>query len=183
MKSSVFILFCMICLIIPPLVTSTAIHYQKKKIKSEVKKMILSALDKNELEHLKFSQKEINTVLKWEHSQEFEYKGMMFDIVQTEIKGDSVFYLCWPDYEEATLKKRQKQIVSLLMSNDSHSKKSRKKLQDYFKQLFVNTTYSYPEYGSGINIKKQSEFVLVNDYHQNSEKPKVPPPESNNYNI
>lgn len=42
-------------------------------------------------------------LLEWMEPHEFRYKGMMYDIVQEESSGDSIYYHCVADYKEAAL--------------------------------------------------------------------------------
>ncbi|MBK7106785.1 MAG: hypothetical protein IPH62_16035 [Ignavibacteriae bacterium] len=85
--------------------------------------MLISKIDKNDLAHLKFSKDEIKTKLYWEHSKEFEYNGIMYDVVESINLHDSVEYICWQDDEETELNKRFINLLtSSLEKNNSESK-------------------------------------------------------------
>ena len=86
-------------------------HIEKAALKREIKWKMIAGIDQNELVLLKFSKEEAETKLRWEHSKEFEYDGQMYDIVSKEIKGDSIYYRCWWDYEEPALNRKLQQLV------------------------------------------------------------------------
>ncbi len=88
------------------------LHIQKRLVKKEVKAKLIAGIDKSELVHFTFSQSQIETDLRWEHSKEFEYKGEMYDIVETEILGDSIRYVCWHDKAETKLNRRLQALIA-----------------------------------------------------------------------
>ncbi len=63
------------------------IHFEKAIVRGEVRRHIISGADKNGLVVLEFSKMETESLLRWEHSREFEYNGQMYDIVESWASG------------------------------------------------------------------------------------------------
>lgn len=121
------------------------LHIQKKQIRHEVKDLILKGLDKEELVLLKFS-REIHASLHWEKEFEFEYKGEMYDVVEQEFRGDSIFYWCWWDKEETELNKKRSEYTAQILGQDQERNQRQEQLIQFYKQLFferanVNSNY------------------------------------------
>ena len=133
-KNTAILLF--ICLIVPFLGTYTWLQYQKHQTKEMVKRHILTQVDKNELVTLTFSTAETATELRWEHDSEFEYKGQMYDIVETQINGDSISYICWWDHQETALNLQLQQIVEKTFGNDPQNHQKQDDLTNFYKSLY-----------------------------------------------
>lgn len=56
------------------------------------------------LQTFTFTQAESDRLLRWEHAREFEYRGMMYDVIDIQTKGELITYLVWHDAEETNLK-------------------------------------------------------------------------------
>jgi hypothetical protein len=96
--------FLAFILVADPIVGISAwIHVRKAIVKHEVRRHIISGLDKNGLVLLEFKKPESETLLRWEHSREFEFNGQMYDIVESWTVGDTVYYRCWWDRAETRL--------------------------------------------------------------------------------
>ncbi len=105
-------------------------------MKREIKWRMIDGLDKEEFVLLKFTKKETQTKLRWEHSREFEYNGQMYDIVDTEIKGDSIFYRCWWDHKETQLNKKLDKLVVQAFGKDPQKRNKQEQLFSFFKSFF-----------------------------------------------
>jgi hypothetical protein len=87
------------------------LHFKRAMLKKEVAKHITRGIESDQLVVLRFPKEEIETLLRGEHSREFEYKGQMYDVVQTWTVGDTVYYRCWLDREETKLNNRLKELA------------------------------------------------------------------------
>ncbi len=105
-------------------------------VRKEIKRKIIAGIDKNELVLLKFSEKDKQNLLKWEHSKEFEYLGEMYDVVETNTVGDTTFYWCWWDYEETKLNKQLSKLVHAAWGENPLNRENNKRLFAFFKLLF-----------------------------------------------
>lgn len=111
-------------------------QFEKSAIKREIKWKMIAGVDDEELVLLKFTKEETETKLRWEHAKEFEYKGQMYDIVSSEIIGDSIFYRCWWDYEETNLNKKLKKLVASAFDQDEDNQRAQKNLHNYLWSFF-----------------------------------------------
>ena len=96
-----------------------------------------AGLKPSELVLMKFTQSESQTKLRWEHAKEFEFDGQMYDIIETEIKGDSIFYRCWWDHAETMLNKQLKNLVADALEKDPKNNESQKRLLHFYKSLYL----------------------------------------------
>lgn len=108
---------------------------QKKQIRREIKKQIVAGVEKEDLIFFRFSLKESNQLF-WEHPNEFEYKGNMYDIVVRDTIGDSVDYWCWWDNEETRLNKLLCELVKENMNNDPTTKTRHVQIIHFLDSLF-----------------------------------------------
>jgi len=80
-------------------------NYVKKSLKKEAKAIIESELSDDMITTLEFSFDEVQS-LYFEHSKEFQFNGMMYDII-SQIKTDSsIIYTCYPDVKEQSFIKK-----------------------------------------------------------------------------
>ncbi|MGA0555549.1 hypothetical protein ACO2Q8_02790 [Larkinella sp. VNQ87] len=83
--------------------TYSLLHVQKFRVKQQVAERLAAGENESRLVLLKLAVSEVKTQLRWEHEREFEYRGQMYDVVETILTGDSVLYRCWWDQEETRL--------------------------------------------------------------------------------
>lgn len=136
MKRKIFILSLLLCLFAPAALTSLYFKVYKKQVKREVKRKIIAGINKEELVRLKFSEVEKQTKLRWEHSREFEYGGEMYDIVLSEVKGDTTYYWCWRDDEETKLNEQLSELLAVAMNNEPQSRESHDRLFKFWESLY-----------------------------------------------
>ncbi len=169
--SGILLLFCLLA---PIVATLTFLHYQKMQIKKDVKHHLIAGINKSELVLLKFTEEESQTQLRWEHSKEFEYNGQMYDIVEKEIRSDTIYYWCWWDHEETKLNKKLDNLVAYALGHDAQRKESRNKIENFYKSLYFNP------------LPNRDLFIIQSDltatpyefsYKAISYPPPVPPPE------
>ena len=150
------------------------IRYEKYIVRKEIKKAIVAGIDKNELVFLRFSKEEVETELKWEHSKEFEYLDEMYDVVESQIRGDSIYYWCWWDYKETKLNKQLDQLVKYATSSDRQSKERTEKLQNLVTLFYFDKTFTL--YDFNINESKNIFSRYSINYTTRSISPDTPPP-------
>ncbi|HEY8401789.1 MAG TPA: hypothetical protein VIK89_11025 [Cytophagaceae bacterium] len=150
------------------------------KIQKEVKWKIIAGIDKNELVLLKFTKEETETKLNWKHSKEFEYNKEMYDIVETEVNGDTISYWCWHDHEETALNRKLADVVAKTFGSNPKSKEKQKQLLDFFKSLYCTsaTTYMTPP-----EVLNSEGFNYSGNFTSLYSSPPVPPPELINMHL
>lgn len=135
-------------LVAPFLGTGGWLHKEKCARRNEVKHQILAGMDKADLVLLKFSQKQVNTELRWEHAGEFEYQSQMYDIVESSLQGDSIYYWCWADQAETVINQRLDDLIEMALlsktTNDrDQQQKQQKHVIDFFKSLYHDQQYGF----------------------------------------
>jgi hypothetical protein len=117
--------------ILPWITSFIFIQYQKIQIKSLIKKSFLQEIKKEELFFFQFTIDE-KSKLNFEHSKEFELDGQMYDIVYEEVRGDTVQYWCWWDYEETQLNKKLTNLLNNTLEDVYHLNFIKDLKKDFF---------------------------------------------------
>lgn len=175
MKRRIIGIFFLCCFIAPAVTTYYSLEYQKKLVKKAVKWKMIEGLDKEELVLLKFTEFEKQTELKWKHSREFEYKGEMYDIVDSYIVGDTTYYHLWWDHEETKLNRQLNDLVSNLFGNSPRNQEAEKNLSSFYHSLYFNAiNFKISIFPQGISLY----LFYQNFYKSIYTIPPDPPPEN-----
>ena len=134
----------------------------------------MASTDREDLELLRFSREEASALLRWEHEHEFEYRGQMYDVVESAVQNDTLYFWCWWDREETELNQKLGKLASMALNSNPERKEQRKNLISYFKSLYFQ------------NFNEQIEPPVVqcgchNSFYQfcfqsRSSPPPLPPP-------
>lgn len=167
--------FLVFILLVPGISGTAYLLYQKKHLKKEIKWKLIHIIDRNELTKLRFTEAETKTLLRWEHDGEFEYAGVMYDVVEKTNEGGIITFLCWMDTQETQLNTKLKAFTEFAFGQNSNSNNTKKRLEDFFKHLYYHS-----------NFKKENSHTtmahFVNMFFYNfqilgtSIKPESPPP-------
>ncbi|MEZ4687596.1 MAG: hypothetical protein R3B47_16505 [Bacteroidia bacterium] len=169
---SIFLIFCLVA---PVATINFCLRYQRRQIRREIKHQIMAGMDKEELVLLKFSQKETLTALRWKHSAEFEYHQQMYDIVERELREDSVYYWCWWDNKETLLNRQLNELFAHVLGNKPQEKNTRERLTHFFSSFFCENLSDWNIFSLRTGrIKTPCEV----NYQALSFPPPVPPPEA-----
>lgn len=114
------------------------VEVAQKAAASHIKKQ----LQKEDEVLLEFTTYESITLLVWEHSREFEYKGEMYDIIRMETNGDSVWYWCYHDKKETKLRKNIQSLLAYFLGTSPQNRTHQKHLVDFFKTLYCHSDVS-----------------------------------------
>ena len=147
---------------------------ERKAIRKTIKHKIIDGIDKNELVLLVFQKNEINQQVKWKHSKEFQYKGEMYDIVETEFKNDSVYYWVWWDKEETALNQKVASLVRQNFAQNPYQNNKNQLITTFFKTLFFHQEKTQR------NLVLNDEIAHFTPYFQDfsfwQQTPPTPPP-------
>lgn len=152
------------------------VRFEKYIAKKQIKKILVSNIDRDQLVCLKFSLLESSSQLRWKHSKEFEFNGEMYDVVEKEIRNDSVYYWCWWDKKETKLNKKLDALVKRATERlplNSHKKQT---LNNYLSSFFNNFSSHYDF--NDTQRKAESFTIYLCNYTSRSLKPDIPPPKS-----
>jgi hypothetical protein len=151
------------------------IQLKKHIIKEEVKQILVSQKHEKQLVWLKFSIAESETILKWEHSKEFEFDGNMYDIVDVTVTNDSVFYLCYHDRKETELNKKIDAIVAGIFSKEKETQQHQNLKISFYKSLFFSNFETLIKIPIFLFEKKYG--CISKSYSSFCSSPIFPPPE------
>ena len=112
------------------------LHYQKRMVRKEIKHRIIEGINREELVLLSFTH-ETASNLRWEHAREFEFGGEMYDVVETVMAGDTIYYWCWPDKEESSLNRVLAALTQKAMNGLPQRQEQQQQLLSFFKSLYV----------------------------------------------
>ena len=167
-------IFLLLCLLLPSAGTYVWLTFHKKNLKKEVKRKLIAGINKEELVLLQFSKAEVEKKLKWEHAKEFEYKGQMYDVVETRITKDSISYWCWWDYKETKLNQELNEIFLGVLEADTEREEKQKRLSKFYRSLFFQNKSFWHFYTS--QIDKHTEAISYSTIFYNSIS--FPPPDT-----
>ena len=142
--------------------------------RKEVKKQILAGLDRDETVLLKFSLMDSQTLLDWKDAGEFCYNGQMYDVIGSELTGDSIAYRCYPDHREPRLKKEIGRAMAKAGGHDPIRKSQNERFTDFLKIVYLQ----------GSDIWKTADLkafnlqlsILIFQYSSPAFSPPSPPP-------
>ena len=167
-------MFLLFVLIAPVLLTYSWLQLEMSQVRRAVKWQILKRADKTELRLLKFSISESQNNLDWKHDHEFEWREKMYDIVQFENRGDSIYYWCFVDEEETDINQKIATFLQDVWQENPNKKKQEKQLDTFFKSLFISTTDKYC--GFVFPVRVYSEYGFKNSINGSGDRPLTPPP-------
>ncbi|MCB0585287.1 MAG: hypothetical protein KDD06_08180 [Phaeodactylibacter sp.] len=148
--------------------------WQKYQLKENVKKQLLAGMDASELTVFKLSKADAGALLEWEEEGEFEYRGQMYDVVETAVEGDSIRYLCYPDVAESRLEKELRRLLAKPLNNDPATAGNAQRLISFYQSLFCVETPLCP-----LPARKspQAHFFYASPFGVPEGPPHTPPPE------
>ncbi|MES2703652.1 MAG: hypothetical protein V4649_13510 [Bacteroidota bacterium] len=139
MKRKIRVVLLILCFVAPWATTFLILSIQKQQVKNEVKKEFAATLSNEHL--VRFSAAgagEKQMEADPEDLNEFVYEGEMYDIVRTEVVGDSTYYWCWQDHEETRLNKQLDHLVAMALDADTEKQESENRLLRFFDSLFFS---------------------------------------------
>lgn len=175
MKLKITGIFLLICLVAPVLTTFSWLHFQKIRVRREVKILLEGYVKKEALTLLTFSKEAAACHLSWKDDKEFEYEGQMYDVEKREIHGDSILYWCWWDQEESSLNKKLKELLHFTASKNSNARESRERLLTFYFSLYFSTGSSID---SILNEITQDPFSYAFFWKPIAHPPPGPPPKA-----
>ena len=158
-------------LVLPYPLAQFGLRLEKYRIRKQVKRELMQNIPREELMTLSFPIAEVDHLVRWEHSREFEYRGEMFDIVSTQFVGDSVHYLVWWDHEETALNLKLDRLANLAMQNEA-DKTVRNRLQTLVYDFRVPCIVPLPPE----DARLPHQFSHITQKYTAHVEPVTPPP-------
>jgi hypothetical protein len=111
--------------------------HQTRQVKRTIKWQIANGLPDDQLVRISVTP-DMAHLLRWEHSKEFEFRGEMYDVVRTEVSGDTTHYHCWWDHEETALNQQVRALTRRAMGQDPQNRQKQERLEQFARSLFVS---------------------------------------------
>lgn len=144
-------------------------------IRAEVRQRVLSGTDHDKLVLLRFTEEENRTLIRWENTTEFEYGGMMYDLTETNVKDDTVYYWCIRDQAETRLEHTLEELISHVLGQNPRKSDNKEKSVKVYKLLYC---HCQRENRSAL-LQAEIEFPAYTEcYSAVCLSPPVPPPRS-----
>lgn len=140
MKTSLPAIFLLCILLAPTLALYSWLQAKKITVRREVKQLLEVGLPESKLTTLVFSVRDAERHLRWEHENEFEYRGQMYDIASRESRGDSIVFKVWPDHAETALNKSLAKLATGTPDFPGKSQPSTDQVFRFFKTLYFHAT-------------------------------------------
>lgn len=109
------------------------IQFLQFRQKEDMEVQVKSAIPENRLHQILITNGEEDKIEWFEKNKEFQYEGIMYDIVRQENQGSSIKYYCLTDIEETQLIET---LEKLMEHQSAHSKMSNFLKKSY--RLFCN---------------------------------------------
>lgn len=129
--------FLTLTLLAPLVGTFSSLHFQKYQMRRQLKRGLIHSLPQSELLKLQFSRKAAEKELKWEHDREFEFMGVMYDVINRKVESDSITFWCWPDRKETALYQQLDQLLGKVFNNAPQPHKQQQTLLQFLKNLYL----------------------------------------------
>lgn len=171
MKSDKVGIFLILCIMVPLVGAIAGLQLKKTFLKRRGRKLSSKA-DKENAVLLKFTKEESQSLLNWEHEREFEYKGYMYDVIDSEVDGDTVSYWCLKDYKETQLNRELDEVFAFLLGKKDQKKETHQRLTQFLKSLYFST----PQTFSPVVHAEKFTNILSTHYSSVCISPAVPPP-------
>jgi hypothetical protein len=156
--------------------TGTIMYLQHEKgiAKSEMSEY-LQAYAKKDVVDIIVHKDQIHTILEWEHDREFELSGEMYDVISSQIMGDSIIYQCLHDAKETSINKRILSFIRSYLKDEAGSDASLIVYSDIFKVLHPPISSIVDEHTL---MEMRSVFIGYDDSTnpQYFNQPSIPPP-------
>jgi hypothetical protein len=112
-------------------------YFRQKEVKAEMKEILHSSLVNKYADQLVFSLEDKTSIdgLEWKGSDEFSWKGEMYDLVESKTKNGKLVIRCINDKNETKLQKDYEKM----QKDDFKGKSSRNTATEILK--FVNSIY------------------------------------------
>ena len=144
-------------------------RYLQHKIHQEIKTEIRKGLEEEDLSLIIIPVNSGQEILWTKKDKEFRYKGNMYDVVRTEVRGQKIYYYCLNDVKE-------KQLMARYRSTNRRRAKMLMSLKRVMGSKYFSEKFSFKTdlYQTGILLTQYRE-----QYHSLIPEVNSPPPKFN----
>ncbi|MBN2892524.1 MAG: hypothetical protein JXL97_11705 [Bacteroidales bacterium] len=173
MKIKIFPILFIFIFIAPFYGTFLYFHFEKKELKKEIKKELITGINKKELVKFSVSSEEIQTKFDWKTKNEFSYQNQLYDIVSTDTKKDSVIFWCWKDNKETNLYAQLNNILSKIIGENAQDKDNQQKIINFYNSFYFTSCFIWK---AEIHQKEYKNVEYSKNFSSLKIAPLYPPP-------
>ncbi len=140
-RTLISILF-LVLFIGPFFIVKGCLNYEKYALRKEFKQRMKKHEDPSSFVTLGFSLA-ASKLLAWEHEKEFEYQGVMYDVVSADTANGFVNYRCWKDTEESHLNQKLTELTSRCWEKRTTERDQQQHLFQFYQTLFCSSPSCY----------------------------------------
>ena len=166
----------LLCLTLPFMATWKFLSDHLHKTKKEVSIKLADGTDNETEVLLKFTHKE-SSHLYWEHSKEFQYKGEMYDVIRSEVRGDTNWYWCHWDQKETKIKKSR----TSLFAGNNDSNPVNQNTTDHIVRFFKSLCHIFHDKPVNADIALIQSRVITNYCFGTTSFYPFPPPNTSHH--
>ena len=165
----------LLTLVVPVTIIYTYFYWQEQILEQTVEQRLKANTGHENLVILKFSLQDA-AALRWEHDHEFEYRGIMYDVVDRHTISDSVYYRCWPDHEESRFRKDLCRTLAIDFGENPARKKQESRIFSFLKSMINSVPCEVK-----CRLEDLSDSTVSGEKQPNCEtrsiRPPTPPPQ------
>jgi hypothetical protein len=147
------------------------------KYKKEVKQLIKAGIPKDELVKFSFHKNIFDEGIKnfkWMKKNEFRYKNEMFDIISSELKGDSIYFFCYRDVKESGLFAKLDDYVNRYLHDNPEKEKELQTILVSLNAFYLTDEVIFNDYSFPYENEYLSYYILLTPQEYYSIN--IPPP-------
>ena len=119
----------------------------------------------------------MKTDLRWEHDREFEYRGQMYDIISSEVKGDTTYFYAYWDKLESIINHKLNELITLHLGGEADEKDESQLVVSLLKALYIHPNQDSAKILEKIDPVKFLEIKAI--YNSTLQGIDGPPPRVN----
>jgi hypothetical protein len=150
--------------------------WERYQLRQRVRAQLVAGLPDSALVCLRFSAREVHTLLRWEREDEFVLDGQWYDVARQTQQDDTVRLWCLPDHAETRLEKAQQQQIAEALANHAPLRETLQRLWRLFLSLFWEKIETPPKTGT-FWTKQRPDAPQKPTNAQAHRTPPSPPPE------
>lgn len=176
MIRKIYVILLLTSLAAPVAATYTWLQYQKILIRKEVKQKIGKSSKREAFILLKFTKEGMEADLHWKDPKEFEFRDQMYDVIEREQHGDTIYFWCWRDHEETRLSRELKLLFAHASDHDAQNNEQRAHLTSFLKLFYYSNSFEWKICPRNVSQKRGHYYCAT--FQPVTLTPPEPPPET-----
>lgn len=126
----------LVSFVVPLTLPGVFLEWTRSGIRREAAAFLAEGMEENEQVRLRFTLEELNSSLRWEHPFEFEYQGIMYDVIRMDTTGYLADIWCYKDLKETAFNNQRKKLARDMQQPDTPGTDALAMLQQFLSHLY-----------------------------------------------